>query len=199
MTSLSPIAVDARTVASRQASFERASTTGMLLLLAAILMFFAALVSAWVVRRGFSATGSEEHLQLPFRLLILNTVVLLVSSVALALSHRVLHVGNRAGFRRWSTVGMAFGFAFILGQMFVCRHLIATGIAANADVGFFYILVVAHGLFFAGGLVSLAAITIRQPGRVGLETAARLVSMYWSSLATIWCLVLSFAFWGIRG
>lgn len=197
MTRTLSIAVDTDKIASQKPSSERVYTTGMFLLLAGVLMFFAALVSAWVVRRGFSAGGSEEPLQLPFPLLIANTAVLLVSSAALLLSHRGLRMGNRGGFRRWSIAPGALGFAFLLGQALVCRQLVLTAMATNPDAGFFCILIVGHGVFFAGGLVALAAIAIRRPRRVGLETAARLVSIYWSFLAAIWCMLFGFVFWGI--
>ncbi len=53
----------------------RASMTGLMVLLAAVVMFFAALTSAFVVRRGLS--DDWQHTRLP-DLLWLNTAVLLL-------------------------------------------------------------------------------------------------------------------------
>src|SRR5271155_5294427 len=59
--------------------------TGIWLALAAILMFFMSLVSAYIVRKG---TGADwQPVSLP-RILWLNTAVLLLSSCALEAAHR---------------------------------------------------------------------------------------------------------------
>ena len=68
--------------ASRRASF-----TGLLVLLAAVTMMFAALTSAFVVRRGLS--NDWVHLEIP-RMLWLNTAVLLLSSAVLESARRRL-------------------------------------------------------------------------------------------------------------
>src|SRR2546428_7354333 len=61
----------------------RASLTGLMVLLAAVVMFFAALTSAFIVRRGLS--NDWEHTQMP-RVLFLSTAVLLSSSAVLELA-----------------------------------------------------------------------------------------------------------------
>src|SRR5215470_19237026 len=78
----------------------RASITGLMVLLSAVVMFFAALTSAFIVRRGLSndwiSTGVPP-------LLWWNTAVLLASSFVIELARRALKAGRRESFNRlWS-------------------------------------------------------------------------------------------------
>src|SRR2546421_3231756 len=103
----------------------RASLTGLMVLLAAVVMFFAALTSAFIVRRGLS--NDWEHTQLP-QVLWLNTAILLASSAVLEFARRALKAGQREGFNRLWTVGSALGVLFLAGQYAAWRHLTTQGI-----------------------------------------------------------------------
>src|SRR6185436_5616961 len=70
----------------------RASLTGLMVVLAAVTMFFAALTSAFVVRRGLSEDWI--HTQLP-QVIWFSTVALLASSVAIEFARRELKAGGR--------------------------------------------------------------------------------------------------------
>ena len=68
-------------------AFRRASFTGLFVLLAASTMLFAAFTSAMVVRRGLS----DDWVSMPKPpILLVNTAILLASSVALDLARRAL-------------------------------------------------------------------------------------------------------------
>src|SRR6266550_1629058 len=75
----------------------RASLTGLMVLLAAVVMFFAALTSAFIVRRGLSDDWISTGLP---GVLWLNTAVLLASSAVLELARRALRAGKRESFNR---------------------------------------------------------------------------------------------------
>ena len=90
------------------ASFRRASFTGLYVLLAASTMLFAAFTSAMVVRRGLS----DDWVSMPKPpILLVNTAVLLASSVALEMARRALKHGGRSQFNGWWTAGTALGMA----------------------------------------------------------------------------------------
>src|SRR2546421_13119735 len=91
----------------------RASLTGLMVLLAAVVMFFAALSSAFIVRRGLSTDW--EHTQLP-RIIFLSTAVLLASSAVLELARRALKAGQRENFNRLWIGGSLLGVLFLGGQ-----------------------------------------------------------------------------------
>src|SRR6266542_1455166 len=66
-------------------SFGRAAVTGLYVLVAASTMLFAAFTSAMVVRRGLS----DDWLSMPKPpILLVNTAVLLASSVAIEMARR---------------------------------------------------------------------------------------------------------------
>src|SRR5947209_2062853 len=106
-------------------SSRRASFTGLLVLLAASTMVFAAFTSAFVVRRGLS----DDWASMPKPpILFVNTVVLLASSVFLDLSRRALKAHDRSKFNLWWSVATGLGIAFLVGQAFAWRTLYAAGV-----------------------------------------------------------------------
>src|SRR5271168_1513478 len=78
--------------------------TGIWLALAAIVMFFMSLVSAYIVRKGTG--GDWQAVALP-RIVWLNTAVLLLSSFALEGSHRARERDDARAFRVWWAVATA--------------------------------------------------------------------------------------------
>src|SRR5579871_3732013 len=133
----------------------RASMTGLMVLLAATTMAFAAFTSAFVVRRGMS--NDWVAFRLP-PVLYLNTVLLLASSAALEAARRVLRANRRTEFNRYWTAGTVLGLLFLIGQVVAWRQLLDAGIfvATNPSSSFFYLLTAAHGLHIIGGLSALA-------------------------------------------
>src|SRR5271154_3355547 len=90
---------------------QRTYVTGMTVALGGMLMFFMALVSAYIVRKGFpnSDWGSPN---VP-RVLWLNTLILIASSATLERSRRLLAQRDEEGFRHW------WGVTAILGVFFL--------------------------------------------------------------------------------
>ena len=78
-----------------------------------------ALVSAEIVRRGFSSDW--QTLRLPWRVLALSTAILIASSYTLSRSRSRLYAGDEAGFRHWWLVTATLGAFFLAGN----RHRMA--------------------------------------------------------------------------
>src|SRR5574341_1554892 len=72
--------------------------TGIWVALASILMFFLALTSSFIVRKGMGQDW--QPFELP-RTLWATTALLLASSVTLERARRALVAGGRATYRRW--------------------------------------------------------------------------------------------------
>jgi len=165
--------------------------TGIWLALAAILMFFMALVSAYIVRKGTG--GDWRPVMLP-RILWLNTAVLLLSSLALEASHRAWEREDAKAFRGWWAGATALGVLFLAGQLVAWRGLAAAGVylATNPSSSFFYLLTAAHGLHLAGGLVALGYVLAR--GWVRLRAsggvAAEVAGIYWHFMDGLWVFLL---------
>jgi cytochrome c oxidase subunit 3 len=156
-----------------------ASGTGILLALAAITMFFMALTSAFLVRKGTG--GDWVHVELPF-VLWGNTLILAASSAC-------LEVGRRRGKRGWLHVATALGVAFLAGQLVAWRELAAQGVyvSTNPGASFFYVLTAAHGAHLVGGVAALLyAGTARARGGNALGVA----TTYWHFMGGLWIYLL---------
>ncbi len=180
-------------------SSRRASMTGLMVLLAATTMAFAAFTSAFVVRRGIS----NDWVALPLpRIVWLNTAVLLFSSLMLELARRSLKSGRRTAFNRYWTAGTVLGALFLLGQAFVWMQLNAAGmfVATNPSSSFFYLLTAAHGLHIFGGLTALVYVDVQAlrlrlgPGK---RTAVDVSALFWHFVDGLWLyLMVLFLVWG---
>ncbi len=177
----------------------RAALTGLLVLLAAVTMLFAAFTSAMVVRRGLS----DDWVSIPLpQILWLNTGVLVISSVFLEKARRALHGGEREGFHRWWLAGTVLGCGFLAGQYVAWRSLHEAGIylASNPSSSFFFLLTVAHAVHVGGGLLALLYIEF-QALRLQLgpakRTAVEVSGLYWHFLGALWIyLMLLLKVWG---
>ncbi|HUD98959.1 MAG TPA: cytochrome c oxidase subunit 3 [Bryobacteraceae bacterium] len=177
----------------------RASMTGLLVLLAATTMAFAAFTSAFVVRRGVS--NDWVALTLP-RIIWANTAILIASSVLLELARRSLRRGRRSAFNGYWTAGTVLGALFLLGQAIAWLQLRAEGIfvATNPSSSFFYLLTAAHGLHILGGLTALVYVDVealRLQLGPGKRTAVDVSAVFWHFVDGLWVyLVILFLVWG---
>jgi cytochrome c oxidase subunit III len=171
---------------------QRTYVTGMLIALGGILMFFAALVSALVVRKGLSAVAWQT-IEVP-RILWLNTLILVASSATLVRSRRDFLAQDEAGFRHWWGVTTILGLFFLAGQILAWRQLAAAGVylATNASSSFFYIFTAAHGLHLLGGIAAMLAVAFRRGRHLARGTAVEVVSIYWHFLDALWLCLLVF-------
>lgn len=170
------------------------SSSAIWVLIAAIIMSFAAFSSALIVRQG--ASFDWRHLPLP-RILYLNTFVLLLSSVALGMARRrfasvqvnVKRLGDPA---RWLYSAAALGLLFVAGQCGAWMQLRSQGIylATNPSSSFFYVLTVAHAVHILGGLCGFAYVIRKlRRGRLRKSTLDAM-SRYWHFVDLLWIYLL---------
>jgi cytochrome c oxidase subunit 3 len=166
---------------------QRAYVTGLTMGLAAILMFFMALVSAFIVRKGLSTDWR------PFALppiLYFNTLLLLVSSVTIQAARRKLARDDMEGFRHWWLVTTGLGLLFVAGQLLAWRQLVHEGVylATNPSSSFFYVLTAAHGVHLLGGIIALIAIAFWnwKKAKVTRATATEMATIYWHFMDGLW-------------
>jgi cytochrome c oxidase subunit 3 len=170
---------------------QRTYVTGVIIALGGIAMFFIALASAFVVRKGFP-DNDWQPLAVP-HVLWLNTLILLASAFTLARSRRSLLAHREGAFRHWWGVTAALGSSFLVGQVIAWRELRAAGIllATNPSSSFFYVFTVAHALHLLGGIVALVLIALRPTRHLTRGTATQITAIYWHSMTALWlCLLL---------
>jgi len=180
---------------NRREAPQRVYITGMFIALGAILMFFAALVSAWVVRRGLGNTDWQP-IVLP-RVVWLNTLILVASSLTIAHSRHCLVVNRDPEHRHWWGVTAILGMLFLTGQLLAWRQLLAAGLflASSPSSSFFYVLTAAHGLHILGGVAALLLLTLHAPCRVTRDTATRVIALYWHFLGALWVSIFALLWW----
>ena len=176
---------------------QRAYFTAIQLALAGIVMFFMALTSSFLVRKGLG--DDWVSFALP-RVLWANTLVLLASSGAIQFARARLRSGDNEGFRRWWAITTALGALFLAGQFAAWRQLAAQGVflATNPSSSFFYLLTALHGLHLLGGIVGLFYVAYRpwQRSRITQSTAADLVSIYWHFMDGLWIFLFALLYLG---
>jgi len=170
--------------------------TGMALGIVSILMFFMALASAFLVRRG---KGDWVPVHIPV-LMWINTGVLLASSATLESARRRLSQGRVSAYRNLWLVTTGLGLAFLAGQVAAWRQLVAQGIylASNPASSFFYIFTGAHALHLFGGVAALLYVAKRNfdHAQVSRMVAAEVTSHYWHFMDALWLFLLALLYLG---
>jgi cytochrome c oxidase subunit III len=178
------------------------SRTGVWVALAAITMMFVAFTSALFVREGSSSTD-WHHLAIP-KILFLNSLVLVASSLTLELARRHVAAFARgltddvAGPLRWLYGTLALGLLFVAGQYQAWLGLRAHGLflASNPNSSFFYVLTGVHVVHVLGGLGGLLYV-INQLDRPVLalrRSTLDSASYYWHFMGGLWIYLL-FIIW----
>jgi cytochrome c oxidase subunit 3 len=176
---------------SRRPVPRRAYFTALQLGLAAIVMFFMALASSYIVRKGLGVDWQRTPMP---PVVWFNTAILLISSVTIIVARKKLESGARDAFRTWWTITTGLGLLFLAGQVIAWRWLASAGmlLSTNPSSSFFYLLTAAHGAHLAGGIFALLYVTFRQwkRSRISQATAAELTSIYWHFMDGLWVFLL---------
>ncbi len=176
---------------------QRAYFTVIQLGIAGITMFFMALTSSFLVRKGLG----NDWVAFSFpRILWVNTLILVASSFTIQAARRYLHEDQRAAFKRWWALTTGLGILFLGGQLIAWRQLAGQGVflVTNPSSSFFYVLTAAHGLHLVGGILALLYVSQRnwQRSRMSLGTAADVASIYWHFMDGLWVFLLALLYLG---
>ena len=176
---------------------QRAYFTVIQLGLAGIVMFFMALTSSFLVRKGLGNDWVAFNFP---RILWLNTLILLGSSFTIQVARRHLHGHEKAAFRRWWSVTTGLGILFLAGQFIAWRQLAAQGVflVTNPSSSFFYLLTGAHGLHLLGGILGLVYVSRRdwRRSRISQVTATDVASIYWHCMDGLWVFLFALLYLG---
>ena len=176
---------------------QRAYFTVIQLGIAGITMFFMALTSSFLVRKGLG----NDWVAFSFpRILWVNTLILVASSFTIQAARRYLHEDQKAAFKRWWALTTGLGILFLGGQLIAWRQLAGQGVflVTNPSSSFFYVLTAAHGLHLVGGILALLYVSQRnwQRSRMSLGTATDVASIYWHFMDGLWVFLLALLYLG---
>jgi cytochrome c oxidase subunit III len=159
-------------------------------------------------------TGRYVHewtqIQLPVRLLLFNTLVLLVSSATMELARRSLAremllapVAGIAGIALdrgsrvpWLGITVVLGLLFLTGQWLAWEALEAHGfhIFTTGASPFFYLLTGAHALHLAVGIIILlyaAAISLLRRNIEHRRIVVEVAAWYWHFMGVLWIYIFA--------
>jgi cytochrome c oxidase subunit 3 len=196
----------------------RRARVGLFVLMVPIMMLFVSFTSAYIVRKGLPSLNQNTgqlvrdwiEVNLPIRLLLFNTFLLLASSLTMELARRriaqqvaLVPVGSIPGVAIgrektsfWLAITAVLGSAFLVGQWLAWGELQNSGfyIATNPSSSFVYLLTASHAVHLIGGIVALlyaaAASLLRKPvesRRIVIEIAA----WYWHFMAALWIYIFA--------
>jgi cytochrome c oxidase subunit III len=169
------------------------SVLGMIIFVAAEIMFFAALMSAHTIARATVPGGvwpPPGQPRLPVGRTAFNTGILLLSGVLLVLANRRARESSE---RALPYVGgaIAAGFAFVLLQGVEWVRLLREGLTmtSSSHGAFFYLIVGAHALHAVVAIAALAAIYF--PLRRGTLSASRFAAtqIFWYFVVLLWPII----------
>ena len=169
---------------------------GLWIFLAVITSLFCLFVSAYYMRMGHSGHaghgGSDWTAIRDPGILWLNTIMLIVGSVAMQSARAAIVLGRVDQTRiRLFAAGLLTA-AFLIGQMVAWRQLRLSELFTphNPAVAFFYVLTAVHGLHLLGGLFvwtrTLARSLRRDVEPIDLRLSVELTSVYWHYLLLVW-------------
>ena len=155
-----------------------------------IATFGAGFVYYFFIRSG--AWSTEGFPELLGSLILINTTILLVSSVTLHFAHTALRTGNRKRFVRLLGLTLLLGIVFIGGQVYEYYEFIVHEgftLSGGAFNSAFYGLTGLHGLHVSLGALLLGIVFVRSLlGQYSAErhTSVSTVSMYWHFVDVVW-------------
>ncbi len=175
------------------------STMGMVLTLASIACFFAALVVAYAF---ILPAGNVTNAVAMPGIFWLSTLLMLASSGTLQWARRALLRAQLSTYRSWLMVTIAVGYCFLLAQTAGAWLLLARGVAisANPQGNMYYVFSFVHAAHLIGGIGGLHWLKSKanylmdgeeQPLRKHRQIA-RLTSMYWHFMGVLWLGLFAF-------
>jgi cytochrome c oxidase subunit III len=164
--------------------------------LVSIIMFFAGLTSAYVIRQ---AQGDWLYFDIP-PIFYTSTAVLILSSLTMWMGQRAGASGENGALAIWTLLTLALGITFATTQVTGWLRLSEQGVyftgpESNISGSFFIIMVFAHAAHVFGGLIALAFTSVKALlKRYSVENHAGVTTtgIYWHFLDALWIYLILF-------
>jgi cytochrome c oxidase subunit 3 len=191
---------------------------GLVVGLTAVVMLFVGFTSALLVRKGLPTLDQQTNtysrdwvpIHLPWALLVVNTVVLLASSVTMELARRDIarqrilapvrsipgvSLGDDKGFP-WLGSTVVLGLGFLVGQFLVWRVLQEHHFFVNTgpSSSFAYLLLATHAVHLAGGVIALVYAASTSLLHKPVEARGIVIDVaawYWHFMAFLWIYIFA--------
>ena len=196
----------------------RRARLGLAVAIAPIVMLFVAFTSAYVVRQGLPTLDEKTNtyvrdwipVSLPIALLLVNTGLLLFSSIAAELARRQItrqaalapvhsipgvSLGAGKGLP-WLGITVLLGGGFLAGQWMAWRVLADRGfyLATSASSSFVYLLTATHAVHLIGGMLVLlytAVVSLLDKPVESRRIVVDVTAWYWHFMFLLWIYIFA--------
>ena len=160
---------------------------------ASIVMMFAGLSSAFIVKRNQANWISFD---IP-TIFYYSTAVIILSSITLILARKAFVDRRISQYKIWLLVSMLLGIAFVTMQYIGFEQLWASGITLTRNVAFsfLYVIVGLHAVHVFGGVVGMVIIFTRSMNsqkKLYSAIPIELMNTYWHFVDFLWIYLLIF-------
>jgi len=202
----------------------RRARLGLAVAIAPIVMLFVSFTSAYIVRQGLPTLDERSNtyvrnwipVELPIAVLLVNTGLLLLSSIAAELARRQITrqalstpvrpipgtsvVPGRG--LPWLGITIVLGGGFLTGQWIAWRLLAERGfyLASSASSSFVYLLTATHAIHLVGGMLVLlyaATVSLLQKPVEARRIVVDVTAWYWHFMFLLWVYILALL-WFVR-
>lgn len=164
-----------------------------------IIMMFAGLTSAYIVKRSQSGW---VMLEIPV-LFWISTFTILMSSVSIHFALKSFRKRDLDRYRKLLYLTLLLGAAFLVMQVlgfFMYREMDIrlTGAGSNASHSFILAIAGLHGLHVVGGILALAYIAFKASNGSRREyniVPAEIIATYWHFVDILWIYLILFFNW----
>ncbi|UCD62873.1 MAG: cytochrome c oxidase subunit 3 family protein [Candidatus Zixiibacteriota bacterium] len=177
---------------------------GMWIFLLTEILLFGGLFCAYAIYRSWNPEiFHNAHVHLNVYLGTLNTVVLITSSVTMALAIRSMQLGRRTATLRFLAVTLALAAVFLVIKYFEYSHKIHLGqlpgkfytydgiAGTNPHIFFsvYFLMTGLHGIHVLAGMATIAWLVVRTSRNVFSSeyyTPIEMTGLYWHLVDLIW-------------
>jgi cytochrome c oxidase subunit 3 len=158
-----------------------------------IIMMFAGLTSAYIIRQG---EGNWINFELPIEFSI-STAILLISSLTMNLTLQAVKQDNTKNAKSTLMLTYILGWAFVFMQFKAWGALVRQGIflVGNASGSYLYILSGLHLAHIIGGIIFLSIILVKLNAKkydAQNYLPIKLCAIYWHFVDILWVYLFLF-------
>ncbi|MEP6948222.1 MAG: cytochrome c oxidase subunit 3 [Ginsengibacter sp.] len=161
--------------------------------LGSIVMMFAGLSSAYIVKRN-QANWLTFDLPVIFWY---STAVIIISSITIMITRKAFLNREMQNYKRWLLVTTLLGIAFVFMQYIGFTELWKSGITLTRNVSFSFLFVIVglHAVHVIGGVIALIILLLKSfssktknYSRISID----LMNTYWHFVDFLWIYILIF-------
>ena len=162
-------------------------------------LFFASLISTYLVYKGRSVVGPYPGEILNIPLTSVSTFVLLMSSLAMVLALDGVQRGNRKLVLIWLGAVIVLGSGFLGFQVYEFSHFVHEGLTIGTNVfgSSFFVLTGFHGAHVTGGviwMITLWILAARGKLKPADSLKVEIAGLYWHFVDIVWIVIFTLVY-----